>query len=130
MLIWDFKYLAIAFARSFAKARICAFDALFRGPTAAWTLISASPPTDFANFFNLALLAFVRTDDERSNLIFELAETFEAVATTGAAEAVGVGDADVVGDGAGVDEKARIGSTELVAKGSLPKFLYIPLEVL
>ena len=104
----------MAFARSFARASICDFDALFSGPTAAWILISASVPTVFANFFNFALLAFVRTDEDLSNLIFELAETFAGVATTGAAEVVGVGVGVgvVVGTGAGVDEKARIGITK------------------
>ena len=112
----------MAFARSFARARICAFDALFSGPTAAWTLISASAPTVLANFFNFALLAFVRTDEDLSNLIFELAETFAGVVTTGAAEVVGVGAGVgvVVGTGAGVDEKARIGITELVAGEFIP----------
>ena len=99
--------------------------ALFSGPTVACTEISAPAPTVLANIFNLALLALVRVDEDRSNLIFELAVTLAGV-TIGAAEVEGVGVGVAVGVGAGVDEKARIGITEFVAGEFIPKYLDIP----
>ena len=84
-------------------------------------MISAPDPTVVANFFNLALLALVSADEDRSNLIFEVAVTL-AGATTGAAEVEGVGAGVVVGFGvgAGVDENARIGITEFVVGEFIP----------
>ena len=88
-------------------------------------MISAPDPTVVANFFNLALLALVSADEDRSNLIFELAVTLTGV-TTGAAEVEGVGAGVTTGVGAGVDEKARIGITEFVSGEFIPKYLDIP----